>query len=364
MLKSFLDLLQGKPAEKIVWTADITYWIAGQKQAGTANPEWDSEEGYLKLHRELGILPYYYYEKFWIGQPHYTGGIRLEQVVDGSQTVNCIHTPRGTLTEVQVYLPSSSTAGITRHYVNDEADLDVLLYILEHRQLEPVNLEDYPARMQLWQQYGGLPSLGLPRSPLPSFIYEWAGLQQACYLLADCRDKTAAVLRLMEAQEEPVVAALCRLHPPLVHFPDNLSSANLAGYYDRWMAAAHARRLERLHAAGIRAAVHLDGTVRGLLPRLVRAGFDAVESLTPLPGGDLTPAEIACLAQGSPLILWGGVPGILFAPPYTWEDMQAHLLRLLACWQDRPFILGVADQIPPDGDIRFCRRIADLLENL
>jgi hypothetical protein len=364
LLESFLNLLQGKPADRIVWTADITYWMAGQKQAGAALPAWDTEEGYLQLHRQLGILPYYYYDKFWIGLPRYGAGITFSQEDIGGQTINRFETPAGALTEISVYLPGSCTVGCTKHYVENEQDLDVLLYILEHRQMQPANLAGYPDRMRAWAQYGGLPSLGLPRSPLPSFIYEWAGLQQAAYLLADCKGKVTALLRLMEEQEAPVLEALCRLRPPLVHFPDNLSSGNLAGYYDRYMAAAHARRLDRLHAAGIRAAVHLDGTVRGLLPRLVRVGFDAIEALTPVPGGDLTPEEMASLAHSDTVILWGGVPGIMFAPPYTWADMEAHIRRLVRAWQGRPFVLGVADQVPPDGDIHFCRRIADLLEQI
>jgi len=30
----------------------------------------------------------------------------------------------------------------------------------------------------------------------------------------------------------------------------------------------------------------------------------------------------------------------------------------LACWQDQPFIVGVADQVPPNGDIAFVRQVA------
>ncbi len=115
----------------------------------------------------------------------------------------------------------------------------------------------------------------------------------------------------------------------------------------------------RLHESGIRAAVHLDGTVRGLLPKLTAIGFDAVEALTPLPAGDLEVEEIARLAASSPTILWGGLPGVLFAPPYTWADMEKHLARLLKAWAGRPFVVGVADQIPPDGRLDYCRRIAD-----
>ena len=58
MLKGLLRILNGEPADEIVWTADITYWIAGRQQAGCAKAEWETEEGYLQLHRELGILPY------------------------------------------------------------------------------------------------------------------------------------------------------------------------------------------------------------------------------------------------------------------------------------------------------------------
>ena len=129
--------------------------------------------------------------------------------------------------------------------------------------------------------------IGLPRSPLSAFFVEWAGVQNGSYLLADSPRKCDEVLRLMEEQEAPILDAVCELAPPLVHFPDNLSSDCMTGFYDARMAAAHRRRIERLHAAGVRSAVHLDGTVKGLLPKLVRSGFDAIEALTPKPGGDL-----------------------------------------------------------------------------
>ena len=68
------------------------------------------------------------------------------------------------------------------------------------------------------------------RSPLASFVYEWAGLQNASYLLMDCEEKVRRVLELMEEQERPVMDAVCEVRPPLVHFRDNLSSDNLTGF--------------------------------------------------------------------------------------------------------------------------------------
>jgi hypothetical protein len=362
MLEAFLTLLSGERPGRVVWTADIAYWIAGRQQAGSARPEWSTEEGYLRLHHELGILPYYYYEKFWAAEPRYDGRIGLAEAKNGDKITRRFLTPAGELREESVYSPLSCSTGITKHFVETESDLDVLLYVLRHRRLTPANLADWPERRRMWQAHGGLPCIGLPRSPLSAFLVEWAGVQHGSFLLTDCPQKFSEVLQLMEDQEAPILDAVCDLAPPLVHFPDNLSSDCTTSLYDDYLAGVHRRRIDRLHAAGVKCAVHLDGTVQGLLPKLIRSGFDALEALTPKPGGDLDVEEIRQLADPHPVILWGGVPGIMFAPPYTWEQMESHVRRLIACWRDRPFILGVADQVPPDGDVGFCRRIADLIQ--
>ena len=82
--------------------------------------------------------------------------------------------------------------------------------------------------------------------------------------------------------------------------------------------------------------------------------------LTPKPAGDLSAEEMADLAASDTVILWGGVPGAMFAHPYTWDRMAEHVEGVLTTWRDRPFVLGVADQAPPDGGIDFCRQISEL----
>ena len=355
-------LLAGERTGGVVWTADITYWISGQKACGKADPAWDTEAGYLDLHRSLGIVPYYDYGNFWAGMPRYDATVEETWIHDGNRSLHRLRTPRGILEEEHITLKESACTGCVRHFVRTGKDLAVLEDLLQRRTMVPANLDDYPARMARWTDYDGLPALGLPRSPMAAFCYEWAGIQDAVYLLMDHEEQVRRILEMMEEQEAAVLDAVCRLKPPLVHFPDNLDSENLTSWYDEWLGPTHRRRLARLHAAGIRAAVHLDGAVRGLLPKLAVVGFDAVEALTPAPCGDLNVEEMAALA-GEPTVLWGGVPGAMFAPPYTWNDLRRHVEHVLEVWGGRRFILGVADQVPPDGDIEHCRRIRDLLED-
>lgn len=363
MRENFMKLLNGEKPDAVVWTADISYWINGQKQAGAADASWDTEEGYLQLHKDLGVMPYYFYDKFWTGRAVYDETVEIRRDVKNRKTSNRIVTPVGTLIEESSFMPESCCEGITSHMVTSPEDMDILLYILEHRHLEPCNLQDYAKRSALWEKYQGIPCLGLPRSPLSSLCYEWAGLQDLVYLMLDCEDKILTALDMIEAEQQVVIDAVCELAPPLVHFPDNLSSDNLTSYYDEHMRDRHRRRIKQLQRAGVKCAVHLDGTTRGLLPKLVESGFDAIEALTPVPAGDLTVAEMQDYAASDSVILWGGAPGALFSDPYRWSDMEAHVQNVLETWKDRPFVLGVADQVPPDGDITFCRRIADMLKS-
>jgi hypothetical protein len=364
MLTSFLRLLRGEQSTRPVWTADLSYWIAGRQADGTADPAWRTEQGYLELHRALGVMPYYFYERFWTGRAVYDASVGVREESAGPISVRIWETPVGTLREESCYLPESACHGVTRHPVQTAADLDTLTYLLEHRRLEPDNLADYGTRRELWAAYDGLPCLGLPRSPLCALAYEWAGIEALTFLLLDEPERVGRLLALLEAQEACVVDAVCEAAPPLVHFPDNLSSDNLTSLYDDYLAPTHRRRLAKLHAAGVKAAVHLDGTVAGLLPKLVALGFDAIEALTPQPAGDLDVAAMRARAGSDQVILWGGVPGVMFAPPYTWADMRRHVEGVLELWHGQPFVLGVADQVPPDGDITFCSRIAEMLVTL
>lgn len=359
MRESFLKMLAGETPDLVVWTADISYWMAGERQAGRANPTWDTERGYLELHKSLGVMPYYYYDKFWAGTVVADQTVTTERAQSANVTVTTTTTPVGTLTAEHVFLPESCCEGITKHPVQTESDLDVLLHILEHSTPRQCNLDDYNDRSAMWEEFDGVPCLGLPRSPLPSLCYEWTGVQNLVFLMMDHEDKVRNILGIMEAHQESIVDAVCELAPPLVHFPDNLSSDNLTGYYDEYMDMPYRRRLEKLHNAGVKSAVHLDGAVKGLLPKLIESGIDAVEALTPKPTGDMDVEEMAAIAGDSKAILWGGVPGAMFAPTYSWEQMASHIDQLLESWGGRPFVMGVADQVPPDGDIEFCRKIAD-----
>lgn len=360
MLESFLKILNGDEVDEIVWTADLCYWIDGQPEETVMENGWDTETGYLRLCNELGSMPYFWYGKFWAGELQ-GDTVEINSDIRKSSRHRSWRTPVGTLREIMDFAKESHSWSITKHAVENEADLKILLYILENNHFIPANLNDYPERMALWREYDGLPPIGMLRSPLSAFLLEWAGVENGIYLLMDQSDLVEHILQLLEKDEGVIIDALCELQPPLVHFPDNLTSEIFAGFFEQYMAERYKKRLKRLHAAGIKCAVHLDGTVRGLLPKLVKSGIDAIEALTPQPIGDVAVEEMREIADSDGVILWGGVPGAMFSHPFQWREMEQHIVKTVQCWEGKPFILSVADQVPPDGDITMVRKISDLI---
>lgn len=363
MRESFLQLLNGEQPTEVVWSVDITYWVDGRCADGRADPNLQTEIGLLELSRDLGMMPYYWYGKFWAAETRYDSRIEILSTTEGKRRTMIWQTPVGSISAEWTQLEGCWSEAPTHYAVQNERDLEVLLYLLEHRRLEPTNLDDFRQRLDLWARYDGVPCLGLPRSPLPAFIADWAGVEHGALLVMDHPDMVEEALRLMTAQEQPVLEAVAELKPPLVHFPDNLSSDSLTSFFGAHMAGRYRQRLDFLHAAGVRCAVHLDGMVRGLLPRLAAVGFDVVEALTPKPSGDVAVTDMRALSANDRVILWGGVPGAMFVPPFTWDDVQQHVQTLLASWASGPFILGVGDQVPPDGNLDFVRKISDLIRH-
>lgn len=80
---------------------------------------------------------------------------------------------------------------------------------------------------------------------------------------------------------------------------DNFSSdVQSPRFFATWSRDYYAEAVRRLHAAGKRVAVHVDGRLRGLLRAMREIDVDCIDAVTPSPMGDLTPAQ--CRQEAGP----------------------------------------------------------------
>jgi hypothetical protein len=126
-------------------------------------------------------------------------------------------------------------------------------------------------------------------------------------------------------------------------------------YHETWCRA--------IAAAGKHSCVHLDGTLRGLLRQVAGAGFTFIEAMTPAPVGDLEVERWAAWCGCGRTVLWGGLPGVYFTDRVDDAEFERHARAVLRVMTSEPrYVLGVADQVPPDGLERRIRRVAELVE--
>ncbi len=339
------------------WTADLTWWYGATQQAGRLDARYEGPAGILRLHEDLGVCDYYHYGASVFST--HQDGVEVVDRVDGDRRERRWRTPAGELSERWEYLPASYCWAHTAYAAKTAADLAVVQDIFQRTRHTP-NAAGFLER-DAYLGDAGVPIAAVPRSPLPALLADWCGIMGTIYLVADEPAAVEDTLAVIDQANDAAFDALVAGPAELVHFCDNLDSNNCASYWSAYLGNYYDRRLRQLHAAGKVAAVHLDGTVRGLLPKLAACGFDAVESVTPGPVGDVEIEDLRAVAGSDTVTLWGGVPGAMFAAPWTAADLRAHVRRLLdALWPGR-LIVASADQVPPDGDVSLCRVVAETI---
>lgn len=357
LLAPFRGIRPDRPA----WLADLGYWYAAAKAKGELPPRYHGAEGYGRLHVDLGVCRHY-------GTSGSTFSTRLDGVEhevkdDGRERLRRWSTPAGALTDRWRYIEVAHCWAHVDYAAKTAADLAVVQDIFERTRREPNGTAFQAAAESLGDS--GLPISPVPRSPLPALLADWCGVMNTIYLVHDEPRAVQDTLQAIDRSNDAAFEAAAASQAELFHFCDNLDSDNCTSLFGEYMAEYYTRRLGQLHDAGKFAAVHLDGTVRGLLPRLAQCGFDGIESITPGPVGDVEVEDLRTVVGNDDTVLWGGIPGAMFCAPWTEGDVRAQTQRLLdACWEGGRLVVGSADQVPPNGDVGLCRVIADTIDDV
>ena len=54
----------------------------------------------------------------------------------------------------------------------------------------------------------------------------------------------------------------------------------------------------------------------------------------------------------------------MFSSPNTWTKMKQQVEETVNAWGTRPFVLGVGDQVAPNGDITMVKKISEMIKEI
>jgi uroporphyrinogen-III decarboxylase len=183
------------------------------------------------------------------------------------------------------------------------------------------------------------------------------------YALADAKEEVEGTLAAMTRAHDAASEIAVKSPAECLMIPENLSSESVGKrLYARYVQPHEARWTQRIREAGKYSFIHIDGTLRGLMREVSQAGFDVLEAVTPEPSGDIPVEELHKWAEPG-VILWGGVPGVMFSDLVSDEEFDAFVIRVLEVFRQEPrYVLGVADQVPPLARFERIARTRELVE--
>jgi len=355
-----MAVFTGNQPDRLPWFSDLSYWVAGQRAMGKMPDHYRGPGGYLKLHQDLGVGIFAFAPPVCRFE-HDEDLFKTVTEHEGDRTIQEITTPEGVLRTVHQYSSLTFSMAPLAYAVSTPDDLRALRCYYRG-QNTVADGKRYEEILSLWGDQG-IAVLWAPRSPLGQVAVQWAGVENLSFLSADFPEDVEETLSLIADRQDEVYRIICESPATVIEIGDNLSGETMGGLFRKYSAPYFRKRAKQLHEAGKYLGVHLDGTMKGLISSVAETGLDYIEAVTPNPVGDLSVEEIFPLVSDR-TILWGGVPGAMFAPPYQWQDIKSLIERIYALPEARNrFILCSADQVPVNGDIELVKRIADFVKS-
>jgi hypothetical protein len=204
----------------------------------------------------------------------------------------------------------------------------------------------------------------LPLTPFMRMVAIDSGIENVTLIHADAPGEFAHMfVALVESSDRASQVAL-ESPAEILMMPENLSSEVVGPrFFEMFMIDFQSRWSRRIIEAGKFSCIHMDGTLAGLLRQESSVGLTFIEAMTPAPVGDIPIGGWESYRNGARTIYWGGIPGSYFTPAVTEKEFERHVKEVLAVMRkDRRMVLGVADQVPPDGLESRVSRVQELVE--
>lgn len=353
-----LTILRGGQPDQVPWFGDLDYWANSLVRRGLKPKDFILSDDYINWHRDLGVG---FYLQGYFPYKQIIENCDVTDWWEGNKHFKKIKTPVGSVRECWEYVPKSYCDAPVEHFMKSEAEIPVMKYIYENTWFEPDYDQAYLRCKQVGDQ--GVVLCYLPKSPFMHLLALEAGVMAVTMAALTSPGEFRDLLDTMKIVFDKAAQIAVDSPAEVLMIPENLSSEMVGpDLFSLYMYDYQKEWTTKIREAGKYSYIHIDGTLAGLLKQEAGVGFTVLEALTPHPVGDMKWEELEAFTGDSKSILWGGIPGSYFTECVDDEEFDRHVKYLLEIMKQKPrFVLGVADQVPPDGLERRVKRVAELV---
>lgn len=351
-----LAVYAGRQPDRVPFMLDLSHWFYHREQR-----PWDLSRAYtepeselLAMHRRHGA-GFYMPNLAALFSTQYPSGVRASSVrVDtpnGPEIVSRFETAAGTIERRRRWEPQTYAWGISQWGIRTPTDLAVFAEAMAGRTFT-AHWDCYAAWVRAVGDLGVV-YLPLGYSALGHLLHYWMGVEGFFYAAADQPELLHRVVDAVNDNTLALVDLAAQSPAEVVVMGDNISGdVQPPPVFAAWSACFYREAIRRLHAAGKKVAVHIDGRLRGALRMVRDCGADAADAVTPRPMGDLTPGQCRDDVDTA-FILSGGVSPDLWLPTVPLHRFERAVLDWLELRrQSSALIANAGDQVPPGADER------------
>jgi len=354
-----LWMLKGEQPDQVPWAGDLDYWANALIKMGKKPEGFIQSDDYIEWHRDLGVG---YYLQGYFPFKQIIENCEIIEWNEGHKKFKEIKTEIGSVRECWEYIPTSFSDGPVEHFLKSELDIPVMKHIYENTRFEP----DYDFAVKRKKQVGdqGVVLCYLPKSPFMHLLALEAGVMSVTMAAMTVPDEFGDLLDTMKKAFDQAAQISVESPAEVLMIPENLSSEMVGPeFFEMYMHDYQKEWTTKIRKAGKYSFIHIDGTMAGLLKQEASVGFSVLEALTPYPVGDMKWEDLADFSGDSKSILWGGIPGVYFTANVSNKEFERHIKHVLSIMVKEPrYVLGVADQVPPDGLEERVKRVRELVD--
>jgi hypothetical protein len=204
------------------------------------------------------------------------------------------------------------------------------------------------------------PIVNLPWASIQRLTVDWMGLEKTVLSLWKRPKETNDVVQAIQDGDSRRIDFIKKTPFKFVNFADNIDQDLVSPpLFEKYMLPWYKEKTRELHEAGKICVSHWDGNIKRLLGYVKETGLDSLECVPPLPMGNVILEELH-EAMGE-MVLFDGLPANHFLDMVSKQELEDFTKQILKLFSPR-IILGISDQLPPNGDIEKVRMVSEIVE--
>ena len=369
--EAILNIFAHKKTNHIVYSPRIYYWYLGNKlflkrpkNLIRNIPPHFLNKSQIEIYDMLNASPRYVQETLYFDliETKISSDsniiIRRKKGSKEGELIISYKTPLGNLTHVE-NVGAGLGAHPTEYPIKSLEDFKIMQYILENTSIS-FSSKNYSRAEKEFGDLGEV-STYLSHSPFQKLVTELMGFSRTILFLKRYPTQVEKFMDFLEQWDDQLYDEILSSPLKIINFGENIDG-NLSPphYFEKYLIPYYEKRVKQVHQSGKYCHIHIDGALKDLLPYLESIPFDGLEALTALPQGDVSLQEIHD-AIGNKILL-DGIPSVLFLPEYSEDYVESFTNEVIELFYPN-LILGVSDELSPNGDIKKIELIADIVRD-